>query len=754
MSNVQPIREPQSMLTYALKYVAMGWWVLPLIPKNKEPLGKLVPNGVLNASNDPEVIRKWWSAEPMANIGIAAKKSGLVVGDVDPRNNGLDTFEKLESKYGKITSAVEQLTGGGGVHIVWLLEGDYKLPGKLGDGIDLIHDGKYFIAEPSIHPSGGVYQWEASSDPFEGCVPSTLPDWIKDVARSPMGVMPYIAATRMVDAKQVGELRDALSTQSADDYHQWVNYGNALCELGQAGFTLWDEWSQKSSKYDAGAAFRKWKTFKSGVYQLESIFFNAQNDGWVNPASLEAQPVPEVKPVSLETVVVAAPLVVPDAPDSVLKIPGTLGKIAEWIDASSSKSQPKFSIQAALAFGCTVLGRRIVSSNRNWSSLYFLCIGKSGSGKEHGKWAIEKLLSECGLSDLIGPNGYTSSPGVLCSIFDQPSHVTVIDEFGRELEKAAVKQNANSQGMLKTLLEVWGRCDGVIRPQGFSTNGISSKESDSLKNKITHNPALTLYAMTVPDSFFESVGSAAARDGFLNRFVIVESEIGRQPTQFKKKPPVPLEIKEWASEMVSMGAGLVNPTLNPGLEPSAIEIPISDSAMELFAAFEIDCHALMDKYEQHGLGDMFVRSCEIAMRLAMVVSMGMGRKQWGVEAPDAAWAIGYVRYHAKCTVERLLESVSDTDFEAIKKQVYHLILKAGSMGLTERDINKGSRRFRGIDQRQQVNVLNSLKFLGEIDKVVMDAASTGRKRTAWVAVEYGDSGDVPGDSVLSPAETQ
>jgi hypothetical protein len=534
-----------------------------------------------------------------------------------------------------------------------------------------------------------------------------------------------------------------------------VNYGNALRELGQAGFTLWDEWSQKSAKYDSTESIRKWRSFKPGAYQLESIFFNAQNEGWVNPASLEAQPVPEVQPVSLETVVVAAPVVVPDAPDSVLKIPGTLGKIAEWIDASSSKSQPKFSIQAALAFGCTVLGRRIVSSNRNWSSLYFLCIGKSGSGKEHGKWAIEKLLSECGLSDLIGPNGYTSSPGVLCSIFDQPSHVTVIDEFGRELEKAAVKQNANSQGMLKTLLEVWGRCDGVIRPQGFSTNGISSKESDSLKNKITHNPALTLYAMTVPDSFFESVGSAAARDGFLNRFVIVESEIGRQPTQFKKKPPVPMEIKEWASEMVSMGAGLVNPALNPGLEPSATEIQISNSAMELFAEFEIDCHALMDKYEQHGLGDMFVRSCEIAMRLAMVVSMGMGRKQWGVEAPDAAWAIGYVRYHAKCTVERLLESVSDTDFEAIKKQVYHLILKAGSMGLTERDISQGSRRFRGIDQRQQVNVLNSLKFLGEIDKVVMESSSsTGRKRTAWVAVEYGEGGDDTVDSGLSTAQSQ
>ena len=39
--------------------------------------------------------------------------------------------------------------------------------------------------------------------------------------------------------------------------------------------------------------------------------------------------------------------------------------------------------------------------------------------------------------------------------------------------------------------------------------------------------ARTVMAMTTPETFFEAIGSAAARDGFLNRFLIVESDIFR-----------------------------------------------------------------------------------------------------------------------------------------------------------------------------------------------------------------------------------
>ena len=62
-------------LAYALAYAALGWHVMPLVPKDKRPLGSLAPRGMLNATTDQEIIRGWWRRAPDAGIGISDRKS-------------------------------------------------------------------------------------------------------------------------------------------------------------------------------------------------------------------------------------------------------------------------------------------------------------------------------------------------------------------------------------------------------------------------------------------------------------------------------------------------------------------------------------------------------------------------------------------------------------------------------------------------------------------------------------------------------
>ncbi len=109
-ASVTPISESRTPLAYAKRYIARGWWVLPLIPGTKQPLARLAPNGVHNASNDPAVIARWWAAEPNAGIGVAVKPSGLVAIDVDPRNGGFETMERLEAQHGDLPHALAATT--------------------------------------------------------------------------------------------------------------------------------------------------------------------------------------------------------------------------------------------------------------------------------------------------------------------------------------------------------------------------------------------------------------------------------------------------------------------------------------------------------------------------------------------------------------------------------------------------------------------------------------------------------------------
>lgn len=742
--------EAGSMMDYALRYAALGWHVFPVWGAEsgrcrckgfckspaKHPVGHLAPRGQDDATTDPATIRRWWLAMPQAGIGVLMQKSGLVAIDIDPRNGGLFTIESIEAQHGPLVSDVLAFTQGGGEHRIFKLSTDaaINLPGKLGKGVDVKWNG-YIVLAPTIGTEG-TYSWEASSDPLEGAIPSPLPDWLRNLATTAPALSPdVVAAMRFATPEQIEELRGALSVLDSDDRDTWVKYGLALRPLGQDGFDLWDEWSKKSDKYDPVDAIRVWRSFKPGAINFESIFFEAQQAGWINPLS-GAAPVQELlRPVPAESVRVVAPPVASESPE--FKLPGVLGEVVDWINATSRKPQPAFAIQAALAFGATIMGRRYVTPQRNWPSLYFLNIGKSASGKEHAKWAIESLLEASDLTRLIGPAGYTSDSGALSALHRCPSHVAVIDEFGKVLESASVKHGARAASTLRFLMEAWGRCDGTIRPQGYSTFGMSAADIEKVEARTVRNPALTLLAMTTPESFFDSIGSAAARDGFLNRFLIVESEVGRQPGRHVDSPPVPVSVVEWAKRTHDTG-GIVNPDMTPDMVPTPVEVKFSKPALDAFKAFEVECIGMMDAHDESGLSEMFGRSNEIAMRMSLILAVGDSAPVIGSE--HAELAIRYVRHHATRTVERLRTAVADSEFEAAKNQVYELILKSGERGLAEWELEKMSRRFRGLDQRGQVNVLNSLAFVSRIARVESKPIR-GKPRVSWVAISPDAEGE-------------
>jgi hypothetical protein len=133
-----------------------------------------VPNGKDNATSDLATVLGWWTRVPLANVGIVAGPSGLVVLDVDPRNGGDDSLHELERELGALPETVRAETGGGGEHYVFEHPG-YELVGVLADGLD-VKDHGYIVAPPSIHPSGRPYAWDL--EPGEVPV-ATLPErWL------------------------------------------------------------------------------------------------------------------------------------------------------------------------------------------------------------------------------------------------------------------------------------------------------------------------------------------------------------------------------------------------------------------------------------------------------------------------------------------------------------------------------------------------------------------------------------------------
>ena len=187
---------PLSLLGNALDYAARGWLVLPLYEAiangscacgdpacsrvGKHPRTK---NGYKDATTDEERINDWWARWPDANVGVCTGPvSGVIVLDIDPRNDGDESLAELEKEFKPLPPTPEVHTGGGGRHMYFSVPTGTEIKKKvLADGVDLQAEGAYVVAPPSRHASGEAYRWIEGRHPSDVPV-RAMPEWLLRLA--------------------------------------------------------------------------------------------------------------------------------------------------------------------------------------------------------------------------------------------------------------------------------------------------------------------------------------------------------------------------------------------------------------------------------------------------------------------------------------------------------------------------------------------------------------------------------------------
>lgn len=166
------------ILQAALDYLARGWSVVPVRPREKRPL--LPWQSYQHRHPTEKDVRAWYARWPDANVGIVTGAvSGIVVVDIDRQHGGDDSLARLEREHGPMPRTVEAISGGGGRHLYFAHPGGH-VHNKVGiaPGIDLRGDGGMIVAPPSIHPSGARYLWRKSHAPHELPL-EPLPAWLR-----------------------------------------------------------------------------------------------------------------------------------------------------------------------------------------------------------------------------------------------------------------------------------------------------------------------------------------------------------------------------------------------------------------------------------------------------------------------------------------------------------------------------------------------------------------------------------------------
>ena len=135
------------------------------------------------------------------------------------------------------------------------------------------------------------------------------------------------------------------------------------------------------------------------------------------------------------------------------------------------------------------------------------------------------------------------------SAFDQmlvetPCCVAVCDEVGTNLLAKIGHKKASTHeiGIKGFLLELWSREDGMV--PDITNRHARMKGVKGPVRFIIERPSFTILSASTPATFWESIPSAAIKDGFINRWLLCKSAIrgATQNVSREQRQEVPASI--------------------------------------------------------------------------------------------------------------------------------------------------------------------------------------------------------------------
>jgi len=729
-----------TFLESAIKYVNKGWPVFPLRVQSKQPM---IAGGFHKATTDIMKVREWWTKWPKANIGIPCGDQTFCVIDVDTHKGGEDSYQALKEEFSEFPQTLVQKTGSGGLHYCFRHHPKIGCTtSKLEKAIDTRGNNRgYIVVAPSIHENGNQYEWlDLNAELAE------VPEWVikrlsngKKPDEKPVDV-PFSAPVRRAPVppgdglllraeEYLKKCEPAIQGQGGHAKLLWA------CTAMVRGFLLDDETAFKlmsevynpmcSPPWDLGDP-QELKEFRRKIREAHKG--SEKPDGWLldeynmDLSSIEAAQIEHGREMAKSLLMgktykpetPEAPKILPEIAEildktpelaEILRPPGLVGEIAQFVNRTALKPQPLLTLGNTLAFCGALVGRKVRNEWDLRTNLYALGVAESCAGKDHSRKVIKQICVRAGVNNMIlGGEDVTSDTAISACLEDRPSVLFMWDEIGHML--ASMKDKFASP-IRKSVVPF------LMRLTGAANTVLLGKEYANENRVDIIQPNACIYGTTVPDVLYEGLSSAEIRDGLLGRLMVFRST--NDYPDWNDEGGRISEIPERLIERIQFWVGFKPeaPEGTPDIERNTgvfqVTVPTDKAAQDIF--FSLRKKVMLEQksavLSTEPTYPLWGRAEEHARRVALILSaLDCSHPSAAhITADHARYSCNLVMYLLTEFVEAVQFSIADSDQERYDKEVHAIIKKSAAAGIKHRDLTRATRK---MSVRQRDDILKGL----------------------------------------------
>lgn len=350
-------------------------------------------------------------------------------------------------------------------------------------------------------------------------------------------------------------------------------------------------------------------------------------------------------------------------PKELFRVPGFVRDVMNFCLDTAPSPLPELAFAGALALQGHLAGRKVECMGGIRTNPYIVMLAPSGSGKNHPRRVVRRILSKIGLGNEV-IDDTSSGQGIEDRLVATPTLLWQADEIYEMLQAVIKDATGTKEKMMKTLLTL----------HTSAGDEYTTRVKSGVNGTVISCPHLILFGACTSEGFFKSIDERIIGHGMFARMTLF-------PTEEQPEPQIPGDLRKIPAPIEHHALQWKNfrPVGSGNIDMEAKSIIGSEEVMSVLRECQLEAHREKMKLQKTGEPDwqlsLWSRAFESILRFALIYACSEAEEpeRTALSVEGIRWARKLVRWDIRNKLVMVKKYYYKTEFERYTEEVVALL---------------------------------------------------------------------------------